>query len=248
MISLILAGLVAASDSLRIDSAQNQTKTTLRQLRAALNRYIKDHASAPSPPTDRAIATLLNDPNTAPLLRDVSMSIDAQGSSRAHHPLRRPHGHARIEYASPPNRPPPAPTSSPQAPTASSAPPPTAAQASTTSTASTWRNRREKEFSIFDFRFSIGASVSSEPSEPRLAPKSIGRPGSGLPLPLPIQNPKSKIQNSPPAFSLVELLVTISIIVILVGLTIVIGGKMRDASARTSLHPPHPPPGQSHRG
>jgi hypothetical protein len=92
----VLGGLVATSTSLRTGSSEQQTRTTLRQLRLALNRYVADHGDTLPGPTARALATLLQDPAARGPMSDLVFAADEQGRSM----LRDGYGHA-ILYVGP---------------------------------------------------------------------------------------------------------------------------------------------------
>ncbi len=112
LVYLGLGGVALVSESLRTSTADRQTRDTLRTLQACLSSYHDRHGSWPPGPTaSDAIKAMLDDPVTAPLIKPLRLSADADGSLQAHDgygcPIRyllRPHGsaiHAQFVSAGP---------------------------------------------------------------------------------------------------------------------------------------------------
>ncbi len=82
---VVLGGVVLVSESLRADTSELQTRTTLGQLRLALKRYHARHGHWPPGLTDTAVlCALLADPVTAPIVQPLPLCRDRQGMIRVH--------------------------------------------------------------------------------------------------------------------------------------------------------------------
>ena len=78
-IAMILGGLILISQSLRNDACEQQTRSTLRQLRSALKAYHRQHNTWPQESTtSEAVKTLLSDNATASIVRPLNLGRDDQ--------------------------------------------------------------------------------------------------------------------------------------------------------------------------
>lgn len=81
MTTAILGGLILVSESLRTDTSEQQTRETLRKLRAALTQYHHRHGTwPPGASTSAAIKALLADPATAEQIKPLPLDTDPQGA------------------------------------------------------------------------------------------------------------------------------------------------------------------------
>ena len=79
-IAIIFGGLILASQSLRNDACDRKTRSTLRQLRGALQAYYDRHNSwPPEPTTHAALSDLLADTASAPFVRSLDLRTDDRG-------------------------------------------------------------------------------------------------------------------------------------------------------------------------
>jgi len=78
-IAMILGGLILISQSLRNDACEQQTRSTLRQLRAALQAYRLQYNTWPKESkTSAAVKTLLTDAATASIVSVLNLGKDDQ--------------------------------------------------------------------------------------------------------------------------------------------------------------------------
>ncbi len=91
VIGIVLGGLILASQSLRTETCEQQTRSTLRHLRAALRQYHQRHGAWPSGPTiTTAVKALRADPAAAPLLAHITVRTGPGGQIDVHDGYGRP--------------------------------------------------------------------------------------------------------------------------------------------------------------
>ncbi|MCE9591890.1 MAG: hypothetical protein K8S99_15365 [Planctomycetes bacterium] len=79
VIAMVLTGLVVASNSLRTEKSDKQTRETLQKLQIALSIYHDRHREYPAGPTDRALSAMWDDADTRPSMRRLDLSRDEHG-------------------------------------------------------------------------------------------------------------------------------------------------------------------------
>jgi len=82
VLTILLGMLAATANAVRTTNADEQTRSTLRLLRMALNQYHQDTGHWPVCDTDTALLVLLDNPTTARLLQSVPVSTDGQRYAR----------------------------------------------------------------------------------------------------------------------------------------------------------------------
>ncbi|MCX5658751.1 MAG: hypothetical protein NTW19_03400 [Planctomycetota bacterium] len=78
-LTAVMAGVVWASNALRVGQAERQTRQTLAILRQALVRYHNAHHSWPQGPASAVLATFVGDPKLKLILADVLIGADPAG-------------------------------------------------------------------------------------------------------------------------------------------------------------------------
>lgn len=73
VISCLLILLILVSNSLRTETAEQDTRQTLRMLRVSLLQYHQDHQHWPKGPTPYALMQMLSDPASRDTMHNVSV-------------------------------------------------------------------------------------------------------------------------------------------------------------------------------
>jgi type II secretory pathway pseudopilin PulG len=73
VIACMLSLLILVSNSLRTETAEQDTRQTLRMLRVSLMQYHQNHANWPKGPTPYALMQMLSDPASRDTMQNISV-------------------------------------------------------------------------------------------------------------------------------------------------------------------------------
>ncbi len=79
-VGVLLGAAVVVSDTLRIGTADRDTRVTLRRLHDALAAYSAGQGQPPPEPTEAALRALLGDEAAGPMVLELSMTVNESGT------------------------------------------------------------------------------------------------------------------------------------------------------------------------